>query len=125
VSTEGLQQRIPQRLGEILASCLRDPAPGSFRDFEKTLLGRLRSRGCLLIQLFLQARPSRRDLTPWTQARGSRVAGAAAERAPKTSCGAVPDRRAFHLPRRGGSPGVHPLVVALGLTLLLQLGLGF
>lgn len=113
---EGLQQQIPQRLGEIIAFCLRDPAPRSFLDFEKTLLGLLRSLGCLLIQLFLEARHSRLDLTPWTQTRRYRVADAAAERALKTSCGAVPYRRAFLLPRRGGSPGIHPLDVALGLS---------
>jgi hypothetical protein len=113
---EPLQQQIHQRLDEIIASCLHDPGPMSFLDFETTLLGLLRSLGCLLIQLFLQAHHGHLDLTPWTQTRGYRVADATAERTLKTSCGEVPYRRAFLLPRRGGGPGVHPLDVELGLT---------
>jgi hypothetical protein len=70
----------------------------------------------LLIQLFLQAHHRRLDLTPWTQARGYRVADDDAERTLKTSCGEVTYHRAYLLPRRGGGPGVHPLDVALGLT---------
>jgi hypothetical protein len=111
-----LQQQIHQRLDEIIADCLHDPGPTSFLDFETTLLGRLRSLGCLLIQLFLLARQGRLDLTPWTRTRGYRVADASAERALKTSCGPVTYRRAFLVPRRSGGPGVHPLDVALGLS---------
>ena len=111
-----LQQQIHQRLDEIIADCRRDPGPTSFLDFETSLLGLLRSLGVLLIQLFLQTRHSRLDLTAWTQPRRYRVADADAERTLKTSCGAVTYRRAFLLPRHGGGPGVHPLDVALGLT---------
>src|SRR5512142_1234060 len=113
---EVLAQRVHQRLDEIIAFCLADPGPTSFLDFERSLLGLLRSLGGLLIQLFLQARHRRLDLTPWTQTRGYRVADDAAERTLKTSCGDVPYHRAYLLPRRGGGPGVHPLDVALGLT---------
>jgi hypothetical protein len=113
---EVLQQQIHQRLDEIIAYCLRDPGPTSFLGFEKDLLGLLRSLGCLLIQLFLQARHGRLGLTSWTQERGYRVADAAARRTLKTSCGEVPYHRAFLVPRRGGGPGVHPLDVELGLT---------
>src|SRR5512135_964532 len=113
---DALPQLIRQRLDAIIAFCLGDPGPTSFLDFERSLLGLLRSLGCLLIQLFLQARHRRLDLTPWTQARGYRVADAAAERALKTSCGERTYHRAYLLPRRGGGPGVHPVDAALGLT---------
>jgi hypothetical protein len=113
---EVLRQQIHQRLDEIITDCLHDSGPTSFLDFEKTLLERLRSLGCLLIQLFLQAWHTRLDLTPWTQRRGYRVADPDAERTLKTSCGEVRYRRAFLVPRRGGGSGVHPLDVALGLT---------
>jgi hypothetical protein len=108
--------QIHQQLDEIIAYCLRDHGPISFLDFETNLLGLLRSLGVLLIQLFLQAHHRRLDLTPWTQARGYRVADDDAERTLKTSCGEVTYHRAYLLPRRGGGPGVHPLDVALGLT---------
>jgi hypothetical protein len=113
---EALRQQIHQRLDEIIAVCLHDTSPVSFLDFETMLLGLLRTLGCLLLRLFLQARHARLDLTPWTQQRGYRVADADAERTLKTSCGEVPYRRAFLVPRHGGGPGVHPLDVALGLT---------
>src|SRR3954469_22982118 len=115
-SYEVLPQLIHQRLDEIIAFCRDDFGPTSFLDFERVLLGLLRSLGCLLIQLFLQARHRRLDLTPWTQTRGYRVADDAAERTLKTSCGEVTYPRAYLLPRRGGGPGVHPLDIALGLT---------
>src|SRR5438093_1264345 len=113
---EELPQQIHQRLDEIIAFCRRDPGPASFLDFEKALLDLLRSLGCLLIHLFLQARHDRLEITTWTHARGDRVADDDAARTIKTSCGPVTDRRAFLVPRRGGGPGVHPLDVALGLT---------
>src|SRR3954451_9650018 len=69
---EPLRQQAHQRLDEIIAYCLQDPGPTSFLDFEKTLLSLLRSLGCLLIQLFLQARHARLDLTTWPQTRGYR-----------------------------------------------------
>jgi hypothetical protein len=111
-----LRQQIHRRLDEIIASCLHDSGPTSFRDFEKTLLALLQSLGCLLIQLFLQARHLGLDLTSWTQARGYRVSDDDAERTLKTSCGEVTYQRAYLVPRHGGGPGVHPLDVALGLT---------
>jgi hypothetical protein len=111
-----LPQQIHQRLDEIIAFCLQDPGPTSFLDFEKTLLGLLQSLGCLLIQLFLQARHARLDLTTWTQERGYRISDDAAPRTLKTSCGEVTYQRAYLVPRRGGGPGVHPLDVLLGLT---------
>ncbi len=86
---EPLRPQIPQRLDEIIASCLQDLGPTSFLDFEQTLLSLLQSLGCLLIQLFLQARHARLDLTTWTQTRGSRVSGKPVERTLKTSCGEV------------------------------------
>jgi hypothetical protein len=113
---EALRQTIHQRLDEIIAFCVGDQAPMPFLDFEKTLLGWLRSLGVLLIQLFLLTRHRRLDLTPWVQMRGYRVADADAERTLKTSCGEVTYPRAYLVPRRGGGPGVHPLDVALGLT---------
>jgi hypothetical protein len=113
---EPLQQQIHQRLDEIIAYCLHDPGPTSFLDFEKTLLGLLQSLGCLLIQLFLQARHARLDLTTWTRARGYWISEKNAERTLKTSCGEVTYHRAYLVPRSGGGPGVHPLDVALGLT---------
>lgn len=113
---EVLRQRIHQRLDAIITDCLHDPGPRSFLDFEKMVLQRLRLLGCLLIQLFLQARHVRLDLTPWAQRRGYRVADPDAERTLKTSCGDVRYRRAHLIPRHGGGPGVHPLDVALGLT---------
>jgi hypothetical protein len=76
----------------------------------------LQSLGCLLIQLFLQARHARLDLTTWTQARGYGISEKNAERTLKTSCGEVTYQRAYLVPRSGGGPGVHPLDVALGLT---------
>jgi hypothetical protein len=113
---EPLRQQIHQRLDEIIAYGLQDPGPTSFLDFEKTLLSLLRSLGCLLIQLFLQARHARLDLTTWTQTRGYRAWGKPVERTLKTSCGEVTYQRAYLVPRHGGGPGVHPLDVALGLT---------
>jgi hypothetical protein len=113
---EPLRQQIHQRLDEIVAYCLQDSGPTSFLDFEKTLLSLLQSLGCLLIQLFLQARHARLDLTTWTQTRGSRVWGKPVERTLKTSCGEVTYERTYLVPRSGGGPGVHPLDVALGLT---------
>jgi hypothetical protein len=113
---EALPQLIHQRLDEIIAFCRDDPGPTSFLDFERSLLGLLRSLGCLLIQFFLQTRHARLDLTPWTHRRGYRVANPNAERTLKTSCGEVPYCRAFLVPRHGGGPGVHPLDIALGLT---------
>src|SRR4051812_35789531 len=98
-----------------MAYCSDDQGVTSFLDFETALLGLLRSLGCLLIQLFLQARHDRLDPTAW-RARGYRVADPAAGRTLKTSCGPVAYARAFLVPRSGGSPGVHPLDVALGLT---------
>ena len=114
-TVDELQRQIHQRLDEIIAYCLNDQGPASFLEFETALLGLLRSLGCLLIQLFLQARHDRLDPAAW-QARGYRVADPAAERTLKTSCGPVAYVRAFLVPRRGGGPGVHPLDVALGLT---------
>jgi hypothetical protein len=111
-----LCQQIHQRLDEIIAFCRHDAGPTSFLDFEKTLLSLLQSLGCLLIQLFLQARHARLDLTPWTETRGYRIWGKPVERTLKTSCGAVTYVRAYLVPRSGGGPGVHPLDVALGLT---------
>jgi hypothetical protein len=104
-----------EQLDAIIASCLKDPGPTSFLDFEAALLGLLRSLGCLLIQLSLRARHDRIDPAAW-QARGDRAADPAAGRTLKTSCGPVTSVRAFLVPRRGGGPGVHPLDVALGLT---------
>ena len=111
-----LRQQIHQRLDEIIAYGLQDPGPTSFLDFEKTLLLLLQSLGCLLIQLFLQARHARLDLTTWTHARGYCISERNAERTLKTSCGEVTYQRAYLVPRSGGGPGVHPLDVALGLT---------
>jgi hypothetical protein len=114
-TVDELQRQIHRRLDEIIASCVNDPAPASFLDFETALLGLLRSLGCLLIQLFLRARHDRLDPADW-KARGYRVADPAAARTLKTSCGPVAYVRAFLAPRHGGGPGVHPLDVALGLT---------
>jgi hypothetical protein len=111
-----LQQQIHQRLDAIIAFCLHDSGLTSFLDFEKNVLLLLQSLGCLLIQLFLQARHARLDLTIWTQTRGYRISDNAAERTLKTSCGEVTYQRAYLVPRRGGGPGVHPLDVVLGLT---------
>src|SRR5947209_18572473 len=113
---EVLQRQAHRRLDEIIASCLDDRGVTSFLDFETSLLGLLRSLGCVLIQLFLRARHERLALTPWTRGRGYRVADPAAGRTLKTSCGPVAYVRAFLVPRHGGGPGVHPLDVALGLT---------
>src|SRR3954454_4574827 len=113
---EALRQQIHQRLDAIIAYCLQDAGPTSFLDFEKTLLSLLRSLGCLLIQLFLQARHARLDLTTWTQTRGYRVWGKPVARTLQTSCGEVIYERTYLVPRSGGGPGVHPLDVALGLT---------
>jgi len=113
---EALRQQIHQRLDAIIAYCLQDPGPTSFLDFEKALLSLLRSLGCLLIQLFLQARHARLDLTTWTQTRGYRVWGKPVARTLQTSCGEVIYERTYLVPRSGGGPGVHPLDVALGLT---------
>jgi hypothetical protein len=113
---DALCQQIHQRLEEIIAFCRHDAGATSFLDFEKTLLSLLQSLGCLLIQLFLQARHARLDLTPWTETRGYRVWGKPVERTLKTSCGAVTYVRAYLVPRSGGGPGVHPLDVVLGLT---------
>ena len=113
---EPLRQQIHQRLDEIIAYALQDPGPTSFLDFEKTLLSLLQSLGCLLIQLFLQARHARLDLTTWTRARGYGVSEKNAPRTLQTSCGEVTYRRTYLVPRHGGGPGVHPLDVALGLT---------
>jgi hypothetical protein len=115
-NVEVVRQQIHQRLDEIIATCLDDPGPASFLDFETMLLGLLRTLGCLLIRLFLQTRHARLDLAPWTQQRGYRVADPDAERTLKTSCGEVRYCRAFLVPRRDGGPGVHPLDAALGLT---------
>jgi hypothetical protein len=114
-TVDDLQRQARERLDEIIAYCLKDQGPVPFLDVEAALLGFLRSLGCLLIQLLLRARHDRVDLAAW-QARGDRVADAAAPRTLKTSCGEVPYHRAFLVPRRGGGPGVHPLDVALGLT---------
>jgi hypothetical protein len=113
---EALRQQIHQRLDEIIAYCLKDPGPKSFLDFEKSLLLLLQSLGCLLIQLFLQARHARLDLTTWTRTRGYCTSEKNAPRTLKTSCGEVTYFRAYLLPRSGGGSGVHPLDVALGLT---------
>jgi hypothetical protein len=113
---EPLRQQIHQRLDEIIDDCLQDPGPTSFLDFEKTLLSLLQSLGCLLIQLFLQARHARLDLTSWTRTRGYCISEKNAARTLKTSCGEVTYQRAYLVPRSGGGPGVHPLDVALGLS---------
>jgi hypothetical protein len=114
-TAEDLRHRAHERLDEILAYCAQDPGPATFLEFEAALLGLLRSLGCLLIQLFLQARHDRLDPTTW-KARGYRVADPAAGRTLKTSCGPVAYVRASLVPRHGGGHGVHPLDVALGLT---------
>src|SRR3954452_13037053 len=114
-TVEDLRCRARERLDEIIAYCSKDQGPTSVLDFEAALLGLLRSLGCLLIQLFLQAHHDRIDPAAW-QARGYRVADPAAGRTLKTSCGPVAYARAFLVPRHGGGPGVHPLDVALGLT---------
>jgi hypothetical protein len=113
---EPVRQQAHQRLDEIIAYCLQDPGPTSFLDFERTLLSLLQSLGCLLIQLFLQARHARLDVTTWTRTRGYRVWGKPVARTLQTSCGEVTYFRAYLVPRSGGGPGVHPLDVALGLT---------
>jgi hypothetical protein len=112
---EALRQRAHERLDEIIASCVDPRDDRSFVVFEEALLGLLRSLGCLLIQLFLQARHERLDPAAW-RARGYRPADPAAERTLKTSCGPVSYVRAFFVPRHGEGPGVHPLDVALGLS---------
>src|SRR4051812_4526306 len=114
-TVDALQQQAREQLEQIIASCLNEKGPTSFLEFETTLLGLLRSLGCVLIQLFLRARHDRLDLADW-HARGYRTADPDAERTLKTSCGPVAYIRAFLVPRRGGGPGVHPLDVALGLT---------
>ena len=114
-TVEDLQGRARERLDEIITYCRNDQGPTSFLEFEATLLGLLRSLGCVLIQLFLRARHDRLDPAAW-QARGYRTADPAAGRTLKTSCGPVAYVRAFLVPRHGGGPGVHPLDVALGLT---------
>src|SRR4051812_49528344 len=114
-TAEDLQRQTRERLDEIVAYCVDDRGPTTFLEFETALLGLLRSLGCLLIQLFLRARHDRLDPTAW-RARGYRTADPAAGRTLKTSCGPVAYARAFLVPRSGGSPGVHPLDVALGLT---------
>src|SRR3954447_3927383 len=92
---EALRQQTHQRLDEIIAYSLQDPGPRSFLDFEKTLLSLLQSLGCLLIQLFLQARHARLDLTSWTQTRGYRLWGKPVARTLKTSCGEDTYERAY------------------------------
>jgi hypothetical protein len=114
-TVDELQRQTHERLNEIIASCLNEQGPTSFLEFEATLLGLLRSLGCVLIQLFLRARHDRLDPAAW-QARGYRTADPAAGRTLRTSCGPVAYVRAFLVPRHGGGPGVHPLDVALGLT---------
>ncbi len=114
-TVEELQGQVHRRLDEIIAFCVKEPAPASFLDFETALLALLRSLGCLLIQLSLRARHDRLDPAGW-KTRGYRVADPAAPRTLKTSCGPVAYVRAFLVPRHGGGPGVHPLDVALGLT---------
>ena len=114
-TVEDLRRQTRERLDEIMAYCVNDQGPASFLEFETVLLGLLRSLGCLLIQLFLQAHHDRLDPAAW-RARGYRVADPAAGRTLKTSCGPVAYIRAFLVPRHGGGPGVHPLDVTLGLT---------
>jgi hypothetical protein len=114
-TVEDLRRQGREPLDAIIASCLKDPGPTSFLDFEAALLGLLRSPGCLLIQLSLRARHGRIDPAAW-QARGDRAADPAAGRTLETGCGPVTSVRAFLVPRRGGGPGVHPLDVAPGLT---------
>ena len=114
-TVEDLRRQTRERLDEIMAYCVNDQGPASFLEFETALLGLLRSLGCLLIQLFLQAHHDRLDPAAW-RARGYRVADPAAGRTLKTSCGPVAYIRAFLVPRHGGGPGVHPLDVTLGLT---------
>ena len=99
---DDLQQQLHHQLDQIICFCLSDSAPTSFFDFEKTLLARLRSLGCLLIQLFLRARHDRLDLTTWTKTRGYRLSFGAAPRTLKTTCGPVTSFRSFLVPRRGG-----------------------
>jgi hypothetical protein len=111
-----LRQQLHHQLDEIIDFCLSDPAPNSFLELEKALSELLRSLGCLLIQLFVRARHDRLDLTPWTKTRSYRLADSEAQRTLKTSCGPVTYHRAFVVPRRGGSYGVHSLDVELGLT---------
>jgi hypothetical protein len=114
-TADALQQQAREQLERIIASCLNEQGPASFLEFETTLLGLLRSLGCVLLQLFLRARHDRLDPADW-HARGYRTADPDAERTLKTSCGPVAYIRAFLVPRRGGGPGVHPLDVTLGLT---------
>src|SRR3954463_10348582 len=85
-AVEDLRRQAHERLDEIIASCSNDQEPTSFLQFETTLLGLLRSLGCLLIQLFLRTRHDRLDPAAW-QACGYRVADPAAQRTLKTSCG--------------------------------------
>ena len=112
---ESLPSLLHQHLDQIIAFCRDNSSSLAFLDFEKTLLGLLQTLGATLIQLFLLARHSQVDLSPW-KSRGYRVADPTAERTLKTSCGPVTYHRALLLPRRGGGSGVHPLDVGLGLT---------
>src|SRR4051794_23490357 len=87
------------------------PGPTSCLDFEKILLSLLQSLGCLLIQLLLQARHARLDLTTWTQTRGYRGADDDAQRTLKTSCGKVtgcmiPRSRPYQTPQFYRSAGL-------------------
>jgi hypothetical protein len=87
-TVEDLRRRAHERLDEIIAFCSYDQGPALFLEFERALLGLLRSLGCLLIQLLLRVRHDRLDPAAW-QARGYRVADPAAGRTLKTSCGPV------------------------------------
>src|SRR5258708_29752630 len=82
-TVEDLRRQTRERLDEIMAYCVNDQRPASFLEFETALLGLLRSLGCLLIQLFLQAHHDRLDPAAW-RAPGSRLAGPAARPALQT-----------------------------------------
>ena len=110
-----LRQQAHQRLDSLLDFCLADEPSRCFLAFEKALLGLLLSLGPLLVQLFLQRRHERLDLTPWRR-RGYRVADAYAPRTLKTAFGPAAYGRAYLVPTAGHGPGVHPLDAALGLT---------
>jgi hypothetical protein len=97
-TAEDLRRHARERLDAILAYCSDDQAATSFLDFETALLRLLRSLGCLLIQLFLQARHDRIDPTNW-RARGYRVADPAVATAWRT-----PPPGGFSRPVAGRSP---------------------
>lgn len=84
----------------------------TFYSFERDLIKRVSTLGCLLVALFLQSRHERFDIAPWSERLGDRPHGKPARRNLRTTFGEVAYWRDYFYRKR---EGCHPLDIELGL----------